>query len=261
MFCDREGRMSEPKMHLVVATPCYGGQVMSSYAASLLKLQAACTARGIEITIWMSWGDALITRARQDLTARFLGTPSATHLLFVDADIAFEPEQAFRLLDFAADFSAGVYPAKKYDWPKVEALVKEGRGSLESASLSYVMEFENPARIESKGGFAKVRYAGTGFMLLKRRALEKMVDWYPELKYGRHHQNQDSLRDSPWRYALFNCILDQATNTYLSEDFSFCQRWTDKGGEIWLDLQSRLTHIGPAIFPGDVSTQFGPVSG
>jgi hypothetical protein len=44
--------------------------------------------------------------------------------------------------------------------------------------------------------------------------------------------------------------------TYLSEDFAFCKRWTDMGGEIWADLSSKLNHIGPMAFCGDLSSQF-----
>ena len=51
-------------------------------------------------------------------------------------------------------------------------------------------------------------------------------------------------------------MIDQATGIYLSEDFSFCKRWTDLGGEIWADLTSRLDHVGPTTFHGDVATQF-----
>jgi len=51
-------------------------------------------------------------------------------------------------------------------------------------------------------------------------------------------------------------MIDHATGTYLSEDFSFCRRWTDIGGEIWADLESRLDHVGPSVFQGDVASQF-----
>lgn len=253
--------MTETPIQLVVGTPCYGGQVTHLYTASLLKLQQACQTRGdIQLSVLMQGGDALITRARQNLVAHFLGNPAATHLLFVDADIAFEPAQVFRLLNFDAEITAAVYPTKRIDWPRVKAQVLGGRENLEAASLSYVLEFDDPKRIEQRDGFAKARYAGTGFLLIRRSALLKMIEAYPQLRYTREHQQIDPLAGSPWRYALFDCLIDQPTGTYLSEDYSFCRRWREIGGHLWVDLQSRLTHIGAISFAGDLSTQFQPLS-
>jgi hypothetical protein len=52
--------------------------------------------------------------------------------------------------------------------------------------------------------------------------------------------------------------IDRETGEYLSEDYAFCRRWRDLGGELWVDLQSKLTHVGPMRFAGDVSTMFDP---
>ncbi len=248
---------SAKRIHLVVGTPCYGGQVTSLYTTALLKLQQACAQRGdMDLTVKLLWGDALITRARQNLVAHFLEIPTATHLLFIDGDIGFEPDQVFRLLSFDVDMAAGVYPTKRIDWEKVALVAKEGKGGLESTTLSYVIEMEKPEKLDFKAGFVKVRFAGTGFLMIKRQVLLKMIEHYPELSYTREHQAEDPLRGSRFRSALFNCFIDEATGAYLSEDFSFCRRWTDMGGEIWADLKSRLTHVGSIAFSGDVSTQF-----
>jgi hypothetical protein len=253
--------MSDAPVRLVVGTPCYGGQVSHLYTASLLKLQQACTqAGGIHLSVLMQGGDALITRARQNLVAHFLGDAEATHLLFIDADIAFEPAQVFRLLAFDAEISAAVYPIKRIDWPRVQRQAASKPANLEAAALSYVLEFDDPARIDTRDGFAKARYAGTGFLLIRRAALLKLIAAHPELRYTREHQQIDPLAGSPWRYALFDCLIDQATGTYLSEDYSFCRRWRALGGDIWIDLQSRLTHIGSVPFAGDLSTQFAPTA-
>ena len=250
--------MTEQPVQLVIGTPCYGGMVSHLYTASLLKLQQACAANNIGLAVLMQGGDALITRARQNLVAHFLGNPAATHLLFIDADIAFEPAQVFRLLGCNAEVAAAVYPTKRIDWPRVQSQVRAGRDNLESSALSYVLEFDDPARIEQRDGFARARYAGTGFLMIRRDALLRMIEAYPELHYTREHQLQDPLAGSPWRYALFDCLIDPPGGAYLSEDYSFCKRWRDIGGAIWIDLQSRLTHIGPMPFIGDLTTQFAP---
>lgn len=243
---------------LVIGTPCYGRQVTDLYAASLLKLQLACQQRNVRLMVHMLGSEALITRARQNVVAHFLANPAATHLLFIDADIGFEPDQVFRLMDFDADVTAAIYPIKRIDWAKVAAVTQAKLDNPRSSSLLYLLQFQDPSRIETRNNFAQVKYAGTGFLMLRRHMLLAMIERYPELRYAHEHRPDDPLDGSPWRYALFNCFVDE-TGTYLSEDFSFCRRWTDMGGEIWIDLQSRLTHIGTVNFEGDLSTQFAAV--
>jgi hypothetical protein len=242
--------------HLVIGTPCYGRQVTDAYAGSLLKLQAACIHGGIRLQVLMTGSDALITRARQNIVAQFLGNAEATHLLFIDADIGFEPDQVFRLLEFDADMSAAVYPIKRLDWDKIAAAAKAGLARLDRSSLSYMVQFPSSQQLSTREGFVRVGFAGSGFLMIRRAALVSMTERYPELRYAYDHKHNDRLAGSPWRYALFNCMIDPESGVYLSEDYSFCRRWTDMGGEIWADLNSRLQHVGAVTFDGDFSTQF-----
>jgi hypothetical protein len=128
--------------HVVIATPCYGGQLTMAYVDSMLKLQAACIARAIRIDFDLRANEALITRARNDLAARFLAS-GASHLMFIDADIGFAPEQFFRLLDFNAEVTAAAYPLKHIDWDKVRRAAEAKRPDLEGSGLDYVVYFDN----------------------------------------------------------------------------------------------------------------------
>jgi hypothetical protein len=242
-----------PTPNLTIGTPCFGGQLSWLYAVSLLKLQKNFTSRGWNINYLLQAGDALVTRARQTIVCHFLDNPQATHLLFVDADIGFEPEQVLRLLEFDADVVGAVYPAKQINWDQIPAAVQAGRSPLESAALSYVVERDAAEEVVTRGGFLKSRYAGTGFLMIRRPALEAMIKHYPELRYTHEHRGHDPLIGSPWRSALFNCMIDQKTGYYLSEDFSFCRRWTDMGGEIWVDYTSRLNHVGLMVYRGNMA--------
>ena len=69
-------------LHLVVATPCYGGMVTQRYMQSTIALMQAGTACGVTVQIELLGYDSLITRSRNTLVARFLDTPGATHLLY-----------------------------------------------------------------------------------------------------------------------------------------------------------------------------------
>jgi hypothetical protein len=240
--------------NLVIATPCFGGQVSAVYALSILKLQTRLRGyRDCSFKVLMKHGDALITRARASLLSQFLDDPSATHLLFIDADIGFEPEQVMRLIESGAEMCAAVYPIKRIDWQRMKGALS-GAEPNPSASLHYAFEVEDPSAVVANSGFIKVRYAGTGFLMIRRAALERICAHYPQLRYKRDH-SIDAATESENRFALFECAIAE-DGTYLSEDFAFCKRWTDMGGEIWADLNSRLNHIGPMTFCGDLSSRF-----
>src|SRR3984893_15783075 len=136
------------QIHLVVATPCFGGQVSSIYASSIFQLQRAVRAKSnIDLKVLMRDGDALIPRARANLVTMFLDDPAATHFLFVDADIGFTPEQVFRLIESGADVVAGAYPIKRVNWDKAKRAIDARRSDLPAASLDYVLEIDNPDRV------------------------------------------------------------------------------------------------------------------
>src|SRR6202011_197724 len=149
---------SEPSMtdriHLVVATPCFGGQVSSIYASSIFQLQRALRAKSnVDLKIHLRDGDALITRARANLVTLFLDDPAATHLLFLDADIGFRPEQVFRLIESGADVVAGVYPIKRVNWEKARRALGARRPNVPAASVDYVLEVNDPDRVVVVNGF------------------------------------------------------------------------------------------------------------
>jgi hypothetical protein len=246
---------SSPPYSLVIGTPCFGGQVCWLYATALLRLQQAFARRGWPLSFLMQAGDSLIPRARQTIVSHFLADPKATHLLFIDADMEFEPEQVFRLLEFDADFTAAAYPVKHIDWEMVPGAVQAGRTPLESATLSYAVERDTSKPLTMRDGFVKARFAGTGFMMLRRTALERMIEHYPKLLYQHEHKANDGAESTPARSALFNCMIDHSSGYYLSEDFSFCRRWTQMGGEIWVDCRAHINHIGLMIYRGDMAAR------
>lgn len=49
--------------------------------------------------------------------------------------------------------------------------------------------------------------------------------------------------------------FDMEVMAYRSENFTFCRRWTSLGGDIWVDSQSKLTHVGPVAFAGNFSAK------
>jgi len=242
--------------YLLVGTPCYGGQVNVKYLTSVLALQRVMDRRGLKVDFISVSNSALITHARNTLVAHFLNEPTATHLLFIDADQGFKPDQVFRLLSFGAEVSAAVSPKKSLNWEKIERAVKEGRPAS-VAGLEYVINFRGDGSITARNGFAQANAIGTGFMLIARSALEKLRDSYPELRSW----VTPGDREAGNYYGFFDCMIEPESGASLSEDLSFCKRWSDIGGEIWVDTQSKLSHTGPTTYYGDLSSQFRSDSG
>ena len=236
--------------HIKIATPCYGGLVTQLYMLSVVRLMQEGPGLGFDVGLSLLGGDALVSRARATLVADFMDSPEATHLLFIDADISFAPEQVKRLLDADKDFAAAFYPMKLVDWARLPQRCVEGE-SLQTAGLSYVGTLCQGEALKVEGRFATAVYAGGGFQLVRRAAIQRMFEAYPETRFTATHAYPAPPAASANLHALFESMVDGQTGVYVSEDYAFCRRWRNLGGEIWLDLDSRLTHTGPQNFAGD----------
>ena len=236
---------------IFLATPAFGGMAGIQFVQSLLALQTACAARGVGLQIELTGGDALITRARSSFATRFLEDTTHTHLMFVDADIAFDPAGLFRLIESGHDVVGGVYPLKRLYWDKLIDAVRSGAKDIEAASLGYVVTFAPDASGQVQvddDGFGAVAAIGTGFMLISRRALERLREAHPELRC----RQADTTGPAREVTLFFDTMIDPDTREHLSEDYAFCRRWRAIGGQVYADFRTRLTHFGPAAYTGSL---------
>jgi hypothetical protein len=207
---------------------------------------------GFQVSLNLLGNESLITRARNLLVSRFLDDPAATHLLFIDADIGYDPRQAARMLAFETDVVAGMYPLKLLDWNSGLERAVNGE-AVETAPLRYVGAPCEGPEAEVCDDFVTGTYAGTGFMMISRDALLKMASAYPQLRYSASHAGTARTGGpslSPNQYAFFDCMIEPDTGVYLSEDYTFCRLWRNIGGKVWLDTQGALIHVGPHEFVG-----------
>ncbi|MBL8771714.1 MAG: hypothetical protein JNK30_10065 [Phenylobacterium sp.] len=246
-----------PSPYIYLAVPCYGGQLNLYFVKSLLDLQEACRVKGIGLHVEMMGGEALITRGRSRLAAQFLAHPQATHILYIDADIGFRPENVFRLLEAEKDVIAAVCPLKQIDWEKVRRAALAGVKDLQTAAIGYVVRFlPTPDNsIEVNDGYAQVAYGGTGFLMIRRAAMQRLFDAYPQLR-AKMRDMADA--QAPEAVMVFDTMIEPETGQYLSEDYAFCRRWRDLGGEIWADVSARLTHVGHAAYTGSLLEAMRP---
>lgn len=233
---------------LFVATPCYGGLVNERYAQSLVQLVSQAIQLGVQVGYFTRSNESLITRARNDLVATFLTTP-ATHLMFIDADINFNASDVFKMITADKDVITAAYPTKIIDWEKMS----QGKNTVEDLRKNSVRYASGLASaVKTPDGLYEVQDGATGFMLIKRNVIERMIKYYPETRYMPEIFD-DASQEGVEKYALFDTMIDNGR--YLSEDYTFCRRWQNMGGKIYVDPTIILDHVGTYTFKGGSITQ------
>ena len=236
--------MSEEKKHvkLFIATPAFGHQVTTNYANSLLKFVSTSHPRlAVSSAVHMQSGMALVTQARNNCVAYFLNS-DCTHFLFIDADIGFEPDAIFRLLEKDVPLCLTPYPVKGYG---------------KDHQLQFIVHFPDKDNVRiGKDGFTEITAGPTGFMMIKREVFEKLAEKYPERKTVNKQLvgNKVETMEKGW-YTFFETAQDPE-NGYLGEDIAFCRLWTNIGGKIYADTQTPLTHFGSHAFHGSLNMMF-----
>ena len=207
-----------------ICMPCYGGQLTESTFMSYIKWSNTARQLGIDWTMETLTNESLISRARNTLTAKFLNNKDSTHLLFIDADIGFEPWHILVLLNRQVDVIGGLYPMKSMP---IKWCVNGIEGGEEGAD-----------------GLQEVSKTGTGFLLIKRDVFEKL---------NAHPATKPFINDiglpaelNPFMKTYFDTAVRE--NRYYSEDWTFCENWRDLGGKIWVDKRVLLRHTGTYTF-------------
>jgi len=216
------------RVHIMM--PCYGGMLTESTFMSYIKWSNTCRQLGLDWTMETMTNESLISRARNTLTAKFLHNKDSTHLMFIDADIGWEPWHLLVMLNAQKDVIGGLYPMK-------------------SLPVKWCVNGFDGAEISEDGTLNEVSKTGTGFMLIKRDVFEKL---------NAHPATKPFMNDiglpaelNPYMKTYFDTAVRE--NRYYSEDWCFCENFRDLGGKIWVDKRVLLRHTGTYVF--DFNTQ------
>jgi hypothetical protein len=251
------------KNSIFVATPMYGGMNHGLYMKACLDLQGLCMQYGIQVKFSFLFNESLITRARNYLVDEFLHRSECTHLLFIDSDIHFNPQDVIAMLALDKDVIGGPYPKKAIKWRAVARALQKNpnmeQGMLEKVAGDFVF---NPVKGTEQFNVTEpldVLEIGTGFMMVKRDVFNKMEKQYPMIRYKPDHVGQAHFDGSRYIHAFFDTVIDTkdsitggGSDRYLSEDYMFCQLWRKMGGRIFLCPWMRTAHIGTYHFQGDM---------
>lgn len=214
-----EKQISLAGRSLMIGIPAYDSKIDINSALNLLQVAGMAGQHGIKMQIAHISGCSILPKARNTLIARFIES-DCTDFLFLDTDVMFKPDDIFRLMGLATtkDIVGGIYPKKNKD-------------SELAVDLVY-SDAANPI-IENEYGLYEAQHLPTGFMLIRRHVIEKMMNAYPELMYAEPSEQLVC-------YALFDFQLKN--HSYYGEDYTFCQRARALGIQIYVDPYLELGH-------------------
>ena len=215
--------LRKTKVHICM--PCYGGMLTEQTFMSFIKWANTCRQLGIDWTVETMTNESLISRARNTLTAKFLATPESTHLVFIDADIGWEPWHLLALLNHEKDVIGGLYPMKSLP-------VKWCVNGI-------------PGFVETPGDpLIEVTKTGTGFLVIKRHVFEKL-NAHPAVRPFNNDIGLDPALNVHMKTYFDTAVRE---SRYYSEDWTFCENWRDLGGQIFVDKRVLLRHTGTYVF-------------
>lgn len=213
------------KVKAFIAVPTRGTSAIA-FSESLAVTCCALTLAKAEVSIAYHQANNFVDMSRNKLIARFMQS-DCTHLFFVDDDMGWNAEAVLKMIAKDKDFIAGIGPLKTdsgndyachlYSNPDGSTVVEDGS--------DYLM---------------KAQFVGGAFLILKRHAIQKMIDAYPELK--------SEAVDPAFGYSLFE---SKYRPLWMTEDYQFCERWRDAGGEIWCYPNIAFTHQGIKDWTGN----------
>ena len=238
---------------LFVSTPMYGGQCFGLYHQSLIQLNNLLKTTGSECVMSLMMNESLITRARNALTHNFLKT-DCTHLMFIDADIRFNPGDIPPMVDANKDIICGIYPKKEINWQSVKDAVDRGVpvDQLKHHTGSFVVNLVeySPTVTVPINQPVEIWNGGTGFMLIKREVFEQLADKVPSYINDVTDLSGSIKNDEIKEY--FATSIEEGTRRLLSEDYHFCNIWRKAGGKVWAAPWAQLSHIGTYAFDGQL---------
>lgn len=202
---------------LMIATPASMGWTHVDYSGSLIGLTVALINNGIPFLFYGREGSGIV-KPRNLMVKDFLEDPSLTHLLFIDADMGWNPPGVIiDMLKADEDVVCGVYLS---------------RGSEPFWTC-------RPLTTElNEKGLLELEAAPTGLMLIKREVIQKIVDERPDLKIN--FDKRDG--EEPNSYLIFDARRSADGTHYMSDDYGFSETWRSLGGKIWCYPDVTISH-------------------
>jgi hypothetical protein len=222
-----EGRLKEQYegLKIFVAVPTHDKKLCMNCHSSLMNALQVLLACGIPFSFSYEVGLPYISMARNNLVRKFMES-DCTDMVFIDSDVGFAPGAFHDLVISKEELIGGAYP-KKCD--------------TEEYAVSLSKNEQGEAIVQN--GVIKAEGLATGFMKIKRSAIEKMQAAYPELEYDDGLTNRKT----------FNFFGEFAIDRRMYyDDFGFCHLWSKLGESMWILPDITFTHAGGKDYKGNL---------
>jgi len=241
-----------PTPSLYVATPAYGGIVHTSYMASLLGLQGMLLTKNIEFSVGTLDNCSMLAHARNVMVFNFLKTEHS-HMLFVDSDMGFNPNDILHMLSFPAhEVSAIMCPKKSHNWEIIRGAVRKSPdidlNTLAALGADFTGMFSLPPGVNTMrvdGSPIEVHAIGTGIMLISRAMVERIIASGSLPAYTSAANGFPDPVHEFFRIGITDGILT-------GEDYFFCNLAREHGVKLYGFANFAVTHTGMHTFKGDI---------
>ena len=236
---EKNFRPDPTKMKVAFATPFYMSQEYSHFGEAMIYTLQMLTQAGIPWELIRINGDSYVDRAKNTAVANFLET-DCTDLIMIDSDEKWHPNAISRLLQHPEEIVAGAYPFKN-NWGQFAGnpLIKEENGVRSYAGWRGLSDGSCLLEAHSVAG---------GFTRIKRSALEKYADAYPEDVYIDDYAWPD--RKGRIYTAFFLCDIKDYQR--YGEDAYFSRRMRECGVKLWIDPNITIEHFGIKGWSGNL---------
>ena len=221
--------MTEKPPKIYIAMACYDS-VKINTMLSVTRLVKEFTKAGLEWQI-ETVKSPYVSKARNALTALFLRS-KYDYLLFIDADVEFNPEAVIRMLVTKKDIILTPYRVK---FPQDVNFTKYSVSFPDDKNVSIL-----------PGDLVEISEGPAGLMLIHRKVFEFLMDSCPRLKIKHPFQKESD----PYLYNFWDTTFDLDRGLWRGEDISFCRLARDYGFKIYANIKSRTTHHGSYGWPG-----------
>src|ERR1700674_909851 len=184
-------------------------------------------------------GDSYVDRAKNTIAANFLES-DCTDLIMIDSDEQWHPAAIGRLLQHPEEIVAGAYPFKN-NWGKFA-------GNPLIATIDGVNQYAGWRELSDGACLLEAYNIAGGFLRIKRSALEKYADAYPNDIYM--DEFAWPMRKGRIYTSFFQCDIKDYQR--YGEDAYFSRRMKDIGIKLWIDPNITITHYGVHGWTGNL---------